>query len=78
MTSHSFLPVPGATVMFDIVQGASVAGFVWQRADRWYASDINTADPSINEATREAAAEELLVRLSKRTTPVSTLAPAGI
>jgi hypothetical protein len=60
MPSYSFLPVSGSTAMFDVIQGNSIIGFVWQRADRWHASETNTHNPSIDEASREAAAEALL------------------
>lgn len=59
MASETFLPIEGATLMFDVVRNGEVIGLVWTDGEAWLADPSNMAAPAIREQTREAAAAKL-------------------
>lgn len=59
MINDTFLPIDGATEMYDVVRNGEVIGLVWKQSTEWFADATSMAAPSIRERTREEAASKL-------------------
>jgi hypothetical protein len=59
MADETFLPIDGATVMYDVIRNGVVIGLVWKQGAEWFADATNMAAPSIRERSREEAASKL-------------------
>lgn len=62
MATLKFIFSPGGSYeTYEVYNGRMPLGLVWKVGEVWHADPHNMTDPGIGEATRDAAAEKLLL-----------------